>query len=86
MKRFTLLLAAICLLAMGCQNDTTTETMLPNGENTLTISLPSTRTSLGEKDGDHYPLYWSESDRIGANGQISTSIEIDGKGEVLVRE
>jgi hypothetical protein len=79
MKRFTLLLAAICLLAMGCQNDTTTENMLPNGENTLTISLPSTRTSLGEKDGDNYPLYWSESDRIGVNGQISTSIEIDSQ-------
>lgn len=46
--------------------------------NTLELSLPATsRTVLGEKDGNIYPLYWSEEDCISVNGNASKSIEID---------
>jgi exopolysaccharide biosynthesis protein len=44
---------------------------------TITVTLPNTRTSLGEKVGDNYPVYWSEEDRIVVNGVASTSTAVD---------
>ena len=41
---------------------------------TITLGLPDTRTSLGEKVGDTYPVYWSEGDRVVVNGEASTSM------------
>ena len=43
----------------------------------VTILVPETRVIFGEKDGDIYPMYWSEDDCIGANGVASQQIEID---------
>ena len=43
----------------------------------MTISLPATRTSLGEKVGVTYPVYWSEGDKISANGVESSEALID---------
>ena len=45
---------------------------------TITAALPNTRTSLGEKVGNTYPVYWSDDDRIVVNGVASTSIDIGG--------
>ncbi|MBR0339199.1 MAG: hypothetical protein IIX40_03285, partial [Alistipes sp.] len=56
----------------SCQSET-----VVRGTSELTISLPATRTSLGEKVGVTYPVYWSEGDKISANGVESSEALID---------
>ena len=67
------------LLFAGCQNELTEDNAVSVGDTTtsLTISLEESRTALGEKSGDTYPVYWSEGDRISANGYRSNEVEID---------
>lgn len=63
--------AIICaILLVACQNDTT-ESARYDGLTTLSVSLPETRTSLGDKSGNTYPVYWSEGDKIAVNGAES---------------
>ena len=61
----------------GCQADPTTTPVNEEIGTTLSISLEPTRTSLGEKEGDYYPLFWSEGDRIAINGEASNPAVID---------
>ena len=70
----TLILA---LLAVACQGDITTDKTIGGGISSLTISTPATRTYLGTKDSDTYPLYWSEGDRIVVNGVTSNEAVIN---------
>ncbi len=48
---------------------------------TVGISLEQSRTSLGDKVGEIYPVYWSEGDKIAINGKMSAeaSIKADDK-------
>ena len=66
-KLFALTLIAATLLT-GCVvgNDE-----IDNGgqTNLLKLSIINTRTSLGGKEGNTYPVYWSEGDRIAVNGE-----------------
>ena len=79
-----ILLALIILT--GCYNDLPTDNSIVGvGETTLTISLPSTRTSLGEKEGATYPVYWSEGDCIVVNGVKSQAAQIDTKNPAKAR-
>ena len=76
MKRILLLFASIALI--GCQNDLPNDRpILGEGLTTLTIALPDTRTSLGEKSGDTYPVYWSEGDQVAMNGKCSSEAVIN---------
>ena len=80
MKRFLLLLAMASIFAVGCQNDNTSDNAVNVGDGTtLTISLPQTRTSLGGKVGDTYPIYWSEGDKIVVNGTLSNEVQINAE-------
>ena len=72
------------LLLVGCQNDTTHDVGVGVG-NTLTISLSQSRTSLGNKTGDQYPVYWSEGDEIVANGACSEAAQIDAEDRGFAR-
>ena len=77
MKKMLLFLAVLsAILVVGCERDVTS---VAEGEglSSLTLSLPKTRTSLGEKVGDVYPLYWSEGDKISVNGVESSEAEIN---------
>ena len=65
------IIVILALLTVGCQNDLTTDKSIGEGVSSLTISTPTTRTYLGTKDSDTYPLYWSEGDRIIVNGILS---------------
>ncbi len=76
MRRFLLLSIVASIFAIGCQNDNTTDNPIGGGS-TLTISLPQTRTALGEKVGDTYPVYWSEGDKIAVNGKQSDEAQIN---------
>ena len=65
-----LICALLCaILFVGCQTDTTSDINVnPDGSTVLTISTAQTRTYLGAKEGDTYPIYWSEGDRVVAAG------------------
>lgn len=78
MKRiFTYFIAASLLLASCVQSG---EELTPtDGATTLTISLEQTRTALGDKVGDQYPVYWSEGDRIAINGVCSATASINAE-------
>ena len=77
MKRYLLgtLLCAFALIA--CQTNETIDNFGDNGSTTFTISTAATRTYLGEKEGDVYPIYWSEEDKIVVNGVPSEKIQIN---------
>ena len=75
MKKFLLFGALISLVA--CSQVDTNVTDIPLGGTNITLGLPNTRTSLGEKEGDTYPIYWSEEDKIVVNGAVSSSVIID---------
>ena len=78
MKNFTLWLIALVLLLAGCSTDPTTDNIIENDEvSTLTLSIQPTRTSLGDKSGESYPIYWCEGDKIVVNGIVSEEAEID---------
>ena len=77
MKRLLFILLASIVLT-GCCNDLPTDNSIAGeGLTTLTIALPNTRTELGEKSGDTYPVYWSEGDCIAMNGKCSTEAAIN---------
>lgn len=79
----TIILTALSLsvLSTACTKyESSLETGTPSKipENKVEIFIPETsRTVLGEKNGDYYPLYWSEDDCIAINGVASQNIEID---------
>ena len=75
MKKFLLFGALISLMA--CSQVDTDVTDIPLGGTNITLGLPNTRTSLGEKENGTYPIYWSEEDKIVVNGAVSSSVIID---------
>lgn len=78
MKRYTLCTLLSALLFVACQTDYTADLGLNgDGTTTLTITTAKTRTYLGAKEGDSYPVYWSEGDRIVVNGNLSEEAVID---------
>ena len=81
MKNFTKLLAvATALFAFACTTDTTEDLGVElGGKTTLTLSLDdTTKTYLGEKADNAYPLYWSEGDQISVNGVVSEALTEGG--------
>ena len=49
---------------------------------TITISVAESRTHLGEKDGDSYPVYWSTGDQVSINGVSSDPLGETAEGSV----
>lgn len=86
MKRFYLYIIAALLLFGGCIDNVGDDT-ISGGEDTttLTISLEQSRTSLGGKSGDTYPVYWSEGDKIAINGVCSAEAEIDASNKACAK-
>ena len=65
---------------IGCTTDINDKNIAAGGSVTeLTISTQPTRTSLGGKVDDTYPVYWSEGDRIVINGTLSEEAILDGE-------
>ena len=75
MKSFLKLLLLVGMAFTACQTD---RTAIIDGVTSLEISIPHTRTSLGEKVDGTYPVYWSEGDKISVNGVASSEAVIDG--------
>ena len=83
MKAITrFLLAVVAMVAVSCTTDTTEDLGVGLGNNDglteISLSLEESRTQLGEKAGDLYPLYWSEGDQISINGVESNALSVSG--------
>ena len=80
MKNLTKIFMAVVagMFAFSCVTDTTEDLGIKiegqKGVTKLTVSLEDSRTHLGEKEGDLYPLYWSEGDAIAVNGVASEPV------------
>ena len=77
------LMAVVALVAVSCTTDTTQDLGVSVGNDGLTqisLSLEQSRTQLGEKAGELYPLLWSEGDQISINGVASTALSADAAG------
>ena len=82
MKNLTKIFMAVVagMFAFSCVTDTTEDLGVQlggahNGQTTLSISMAEvTKTHLGEKVGELYPLLWSEGDAIAVNGVVSTPL------------
>ena len=83
MKNSAKILVAVATMAtLSCATDATEDLSVVVGEQTkISISLEDSRTQLGEKAGNVYPLYWSEEDKISINGVESSAAVISGSGE-----
>ena len=86
MKAITrFLLAVVAMVALSCTTDTTQDLGVDLGNNggltEITLSLEASRTQLGEKAGDLYPLQWSEGDKISVNGVESNALSTDEDGK-----
>ena len=76
MKKLTKIFTAVVagMFAFACATDATEDlgVQVGNGADGATIelslSLEESRTQLGEKVGELYPLYWSAGDKISVNG------------------
>ena len=83
---YKLLLVAAAFFAYACATDTTEDLGVGLGNNggltEITLSLEASRTQLGEKAGDLYPLQWSEGDKISINGVESNALSADEAGKV----
>ena len=73
---FVTIILPCCLIFIGCHSNFATDNIFRGG-NTLTLSISHSRTSMGNKSGSTYPIYWSEGDKIVANGVVSGEAQID---------
>ncbi|MBR0338570.1 MAG: hypothetical protein IIX40_00080 [Alistipes sp.] len=84
MKNLTkLLLVVVALFAYSCTTVTTDDLGIELGggkATTIELSLESSRTQLGVKGEEIYPLYWSEGDQISVNGVASVALTAEQAG------
>ena len=68
---------AAMFASFACATDATEDLGVgAAGVTEITISLEESRTQLGEKAGESYPLYWSNGDKISVNGVESNAITV----------
>ena len=77
MKHLSRVFLAVATLFAGvaCTTDATEDLGVNGlGQTKIVLSLEESRTQLGEKAGDLYPIYWSEGDQISVNGVASNPL------------
>ena len=85
MRQFSKIFAvAAAFLAGACATDATDDLAVELGGQTteVTISLEESRTQLGKKVAEVYPLYWSEGDKIAVNAVASEPLGAAADGQV----
>ncbi len=83
MKNSVKLFLAVAVLFAGfaCTTDATEDLGVNSlGQTKIVLSLEESRTQLGEKVGDLYPVYWSEGDQISVNGVASNALTAEQAG------
>ena len=68
---------AVGLFTLSCASSSIDDININGGNTIITLSLNESRTQLGEKSDNSYPLYWSEGDKISVNGIESSEAVID---------
>lgn len=81
MKKHLSLIAALCALLAGCAKETPGPNDEPQAKKMITVTIgasvqENTKTTIGEKDGDKYPVLWSEGDKIAINGVASDEAQM----------
>ena len=83
-KNAILWMLAVVAVAFSCTTDATHDLGVGLGNDggltEVTLSLEESRTQLGEKAGEVYPLLWSEGDQISINGVASTALSASEAG------
>ena len=80
MKKYLLCALACAFAFISCQTDNTSDNAIEtDGATILSVSTATTRTHMGDKSGDTYPIYWNEGDRIVVNGNLSEEAVINGQ-------
>lgn len=82
MRKFLLSITSIIgfALLIGCNSDSNTNTGGKKYGTSLSVSISSTtRTHIGDKKDNSYPVFWSENDRIVVNGVESEPAIIDSE-------
>uniref|UniRef100_UPI0040559D13 calcineurin-like phosphoesterase C-terminal domain-containing protein n=1 Tax=Alistipes sp. TaxID=1872444 RepID=UPI0040559D13 len=83
MRNILLSITAIIIslaLLIGCNPDTNTNAGGKKYGTSLSVSISSTtRTHIGDKIGNSYPIFWSNNDRIVVNGIESEPAIIDSE-------
>ncbi len=85
MKNLTKIFVAVALLftSFACTTDATSDLgVAVEGQTQIVLSLEQSRTQLGEKAGEVYPLYWSDGDKISVNGVESNALSTSGNSAV----
>ena len=86
MKNLTkIFMAVVALFAYSCATDTTEglDVELGSvGQTKIALSLEESRTHIAGKEGENYPLYWSEGDKIAVNGVVSEPLSDAAHGKV----
>ena len=85
MKNLTKIFVAVAALFAGfaCTTDVTEDLgVAVGGQTEIVLSLEESRTQLGEKAGEVYPLYWSAGDKISVNGVESAGAEVSANSAV----
>ena len=76
-----------CLL-FSCKSDIESAEKAQPGKDgfVLRAGMPdaSTRTALGAKNGDAYPVVWKQGDKVSVNGTLSNAVAAGDDGEKLV--
>ena len=83
MKNLTKIFVAVAVLitSFACTTDATEDLGVNGlGQTKVVLSLEASRTQLGEKAGDIYPVYWSEGDQISVNGVASNALTAEQAG------
>ena len=84
MKNLTkIFMVVAALVAFSCTTDVTEDLgVAVGGQTEFVLSLEETRTQLGEKAGEVYPLYWSDGDKISVNGVESNALSVSENSAV----
>ena len=85
MKNLTKLFVAVAVLltSFACTTDVTEDLgVAVGGQTKIVLSLEESRTQLGAKAGEVYPLYWSAGDKISVNGVESAELEVGANSAV----
>ena len=85
MKNLTKIFVAVAVLftSFACTTDVTNDLgVTAEGQTQIVLSLEESRTQLGEKAGEVYPLYWSNGDKISVNGVESNALSVSGNSAV----
>ena len=72
MKKYFALFCLAALALAGCnREELAPSTPSLTGKTVLTLSIPETKTTMGELSGTERPVYWANGDKVAVNGVVS---------------